>query len=232
MAETGSLARAREPMATKMVVSRRIRPYSPAVVPGPILRSPKTAKAYRMHTTRIHPRRTAAYLRSAALLVLTAACGGGGGAAGEASREASLPEGVSPLAAGARMTMPAAERPACQPASTRKVFRMEAEWNGFWEYGFTEGCPRPQLPAGFDWNKEMIILASMGRRESPADSIQVRGSGVVGDSVLVVLRRTTRQDGCTEPARVRVWPRDLVRIPADTLPVRFVEEQRKLPCPA
>ena len=161
---------------------------------------------------------------AAALLMALAGCGS------EKEPEASpLPAGVSPLAAGARMAMPAAERSACQPASTRKVFRMDAEWNGFWEYGFAAGCPRPQLPAGFDWSREMIILASMGKRQSPADSIQVRGSGVVGDSVLVVLRRTSRQDGCTEPA-VQVYPRDLVRIPADKRPVRFVEEQRKLPC--
>lgn len=178
--------------------------------------------------TRIRSRgRTAARLLAAgALLLLTAACGG----EDEEPEASDLPAGVAPIAAGARMSMPAAERPACQPASTRKVFRMEAEWNGFWEFGFVEGCPRPQLPAGFDWSKEMIVLAAMGRRESPADSIQVRGSGVVGDSVLVVLRRTSRQDGCEEPP-VRVYPRDLVRIPANTLPVRFLEEQRKLPCP-
>jgi hypothetical protein len=183
-----------------------------------------------MHTTRMIPRRTPArLLAAAALLLVAAACGGEGDDAG-APKRASLPEGVSPLAADARMAMPAPENPACQPASTRKVFRMEAEWNGFWEFGFAAGCPRPALPAGFDWAKEMIVLASMGRRESPADSIQVQGSGVVGDSVLVVVRRTSRQDGCTEP-KVRVWPRDMVRIPADTLPVRFVEEQRKLPCP-
>jgi hypothetical protein len=188
-----------------------------------------------MHMTRTDSRplagrgRTAARLLGAAALLTLAACGGGDDA--DEPRAASLPEGVSPIAAGKRMAMPAAESPSCQPAPMRKVFRMEAEWNGFWEYGFpVEGCPRPQLPPGFDWNKEMIILAAMGRRASAADSIQVRGSGVVGDSVLVVLRRTTRQDGCTEP-RVRTWPRDLVRIPADTLPVRFVEEQRRLPCP-
>lgn len=178
-----------------------------------------------MHTTRTAPRP----IRRLAIvipLLLAAACGGGE----DEPREAPLPEGVQPVAAGARMQMPAAERPACQPASTRKVFRMDAEWNGFWEHAFAAGCPRPQLPPGFDWSKEMIVLAAMGRRESPADSIQVRGSGVVGDSVLVVLRRTSRADPCTEP-KVRVWPRDLVRIPADTLPVRFVEEQRRLPCP-
>lgn len=164
-----------------------------------------------------------------ALLLAMAACGGGGG--GDAEEKGSpLPEGVTPVAADARVALPAAERPACQPPSMRKVFRMEAEWNGFWEHGFPPDCPRPQLPGGWDWNREMLVLASMGRRESPADSIQVRGSGVVGDSVLVVIRRTTRQDPCSE-AKVRVWPRDLVRIPANERPVRFVEEQRRLPCP-
>ena len=163
----------------------------------------------------------------AVLLLALAACGSGDQAEEGGSP---LPEGVSPLPASARVAMPAPERPACQPASIRKVFRMDAEWNGYWQYGFAEGCPHPQLPADFDWSKEMLVLAAMGRRDSPADSIEVRGSGVVGDSVLVVLRRTTRQDGCTEPP-VRVWPRDLVRIPADERPVRFVEEQRKLPCP-
>ena len=172
-------------------------------------------------------RRFALRSAAAALLLALAACG----SKDEEEAGTPLPSGVSAVAADARIPMPAPERPACQPASTRKVFRMEAEWNGFWEFGFAQGCPRPQLPAGFDWSREMVILAAMGRRESPADSIQVRGSGVVGDSVLVVLRRTTRQDGCSE-AKVRVWPRDLVRIPADQRPVRFVEEHRKLPCPA
>jgi hypothetical protein len=166
------------------------------------------------------------FLAVAALLLGAAACG----SKDEAEKGTALPEGVSPLAAEARVAMPAPERPACQPASIRKVFRVDAEWNGFWDFGFAAGCPRPQLPAGFDWSREMVVLAAMGRRESAVDSIQVVGSGVVGDSVLVVLRRTTRASTCAEPS-VRVYPRDLVRIPADARPVRFVEERRKLPCP-
>jgi|GEM_PF-1599265 len=168
--------------------------------------------------------------RALAAAVLLLAGGGCGSKDEPAEKGPSLPAGVSALGADARIAMPAPERPACQPAPTRKVFRMDAEWNGLWEFGFPEGCPRPQLPAGFDWNREMIVLASMGRRASSADSIEVQGSGVVGDSVLVVIRRTTRADGCTEP-KVRTWPRDLVRIPADKRPVRFIEEHRKLPCP-
>jgi hypothetical protein len=169
-----------------------------------------------------------------ALLLAAAACGGGGGDDGGGGGEAEeagtpLPEGVTAVAAEARIAMPAPEDPRCQPPSTRKVFRMDAEWEGYWTYGF-EGCPRPALPAGFDWNKEMLVLAAMGRRESPADSITVRGSGVVSDSMLVVLRRTTRLAPCSETP-VRVWPRDLVRVPASDRPAKFVEEHVKLPCP-
>lgn len=175
---------------------------------------------------RVCTRRNASFFAAAALLLALSACG-----AEEPAEEGTpLPAGVTAVAADARLAMPAADRPACQPASIRKVFRMDAEWNGYWEHGFAQGCPRPQLPAGFDWSKDMLVLAAMGRRDSPADSIEVRGSGVVGDSVLVVIRRTTRQDGCTEP-KVRTYPRDLVRLPADSRPVRFVEEHRKLPCP-
>lgn len=168
---------------------------------------------------------------AAATLLTAAACGGGEPAAeGGAEQAAPLPAGVTAIAPDARIAMPAPEKSRCQPPSTRKVFRMEAEWEGFWTFGF-EGCPRPSLPAGFDWSREMVVLAAMGRRDSPADSIQVRGSGVVGDSVLIVLRRTTRATPCSEP-EVTVWPRDLVRIPASERPARFVEEHRKLPCPA
>lgn len=173
--------------------------------------------------------------RSGAVLVfalLVAACGGGGDEAGGGEAQGTpLPAGVTALAADARLPMPAAQDPRCQPASIRKVFRQEGEWNGYWMYGLPEDCPRPQLPAGFDWSREMIAFVTMGRRDSPADSIQVRGSGVVGDSVLIVLRRTTRATACAEP-RVRTWPRDLVRLPASKLPAKFVEEHRKLPCPA
>jgi hypothetical protein len=75
------------------------------------------------------------------------------------------------------------------------------------------------------------VFVSMGRRDSPADSIRVQGSGVVGDSLLVVVRRTSRQDGCPEP-EIQSWPRDLVRVPAATVPSKFVEQQIRLPCPA
>lgn len=182
-----------------------------------------------MRNPSIHTRPSAARLLAfAALLFATTACGGDDAENSE-DPGAPLPEGVTALAADARIAMPPPQDPRCQPPSTRKVFRMDAEWEGYWTYGF-EGCPRPALPAGFDWTKEMLVLAAMGRRESAADSITVRGSGVVGDSMLIVLRRTTRQSPCSE-APVRVWPRDLVRIPASDRPAKFVEEHVKLPCP-
>jgi hypothetical protein len=163
------------------------------------------------------------------VLSLLAACGGEGG--GEAESSTPLPEGVSAVAAGARIPMPPPQNPACQPASIRKVFREPAEWDGYWQFGLAEHCPRPQLPAGFDWAREHVVFVTMGRRDSPADSITVQGTGVVGDSVLIVVRRTSLQSGCGAP-KTPTWPRDLVRVPATTQPAKFVEQQVKRPCPA
>lgn len=165
---------------------------------------------------------------AALALALLAACGGGEESAAESATP--LPEGVAAVAADARLPMPPAQDPACQPASIRKVFREPAEWNGYWQFGLPERCPRPELPAGFDWAREHIVWVTMGRRDTPSDSITVQGTGVVGDSLLVVVRRVTRQSSCGEP-KAPSWPRDLVRVPAATVPAKFVEQHIKLPCP-
>lgn len=164
---------------------------------------------------------------AALALALLAACGGEEGAARSATP---LPKGVTAVAANTRLPMPPARDPVCQPASIRKVFREAPEWNGYWRFGLPEHCPKPALPAGFDWARENIVWVTMGRRDSPADSITVQGTGVVGDSMLIVVRRVSRQSGCDEP-RSPSWPRDLVRVPATTVPAKFVEQQIKTPCP-
>jgi hypothetical protein len=168
--------------------------------------------------------------RGGAVLVLALLTACGGGDAAEEKPSTPLPEGVSALGADARIPMPPPQDPACQPASIRKVFREASEWNGYWQFGLAEHCPKPQLPAGFDWAREHVVFVTMGRRDSAVDSIMVQGTGVVRDSMLVVVRRTSRQDGCTEP-KTRTWPRDLVRVPASAVPSKFVEQQVKLPCP-
>lgn len=165
---------------------------------------------------------------AALALAVLAACGGEEESA--ATSATPLPEGVTALAADARIPMPPARDMACQPASIRKVFRQAAEWDGYWQFGLPERCPRPALPAGFDWQRENIVWVTMGRRDSPSDSITVQGTGVVGDSMLVVVRRVTRQSDCGEP-RSPSWPRDLVRVPAATVPAKFVEQHIKTPCP-
>lgn len=167
---------------------------------------------------------------AALALMLMAACGGEAGGEKSAAQSATpLPEGVTALGADARLPLPPAQDPACQPASIRKVFREAAEWNGYWQYGLAERCPKPQLPADFDWSKENVVWITMGRRDSPSDSITVQGTGVVRDSMLIVVRRVTSQDGCAGPKQAS-WPRDLVRVPAATAPARFVEQHIKTPC--
>lgn len=164
------------------------------------------------------------------LLALAAGCTGGDASDPEVPA-IELPAGVSPVAADARLVLPPSDDPGCQPGSMRKVFREESDWEGFWTYGLKEGCPRPALPVGFDFGQESVAMVSMGTRESMADSIRVVGVGAVGDSLLVVVDRVVRDDSCPEEAGVRTWPRDLVRFPADTRPVRFVERRRRVPCP-
>ena len=166
------------------------------------------------------------FLAAGAVLALTA-CGGGDQAAGEQAEP--LPEGVTGVAANGRIAMPAGTDRRCQPGSIRRTFREPAEWNGYWQYGFAEDCPRPQLPADFDFSREMAVLVAMGPRQSPADSIMVLGTRQSGDSVIIMVRRTTRQDPCSEPA-VSTYPRDLVRVPVRG-PSRFVEQHVKRPCP-
>lgn len=169
-------------------------------------------------------------LAAGAALVLTAACGGGGGEEAPGEAVPAVPEGVTAVAANGRIAMPPGTDRACQPASIRRVFRLPAEWNGYWEHGFAAHCPRPVLPADFDFSREMAVLVSMGPRQSPADSIVVQGTRQAGDSVLIVVRRTTRQDPCAE-APVSTYPRDLVRLPTTSGPTKFVEQHVKRPCP-
>lgn len=158
-----------------------------------------------------------------AALVLLAACG-------EKEPELNLPPGVSALPANAAVAVPPPGDPRCQPASTRIVFRDSTEWNSFWEYMGPGGCPRPPaLPRDFDWRREMIAFAGMGKRTSALDSLAIIGTGVVRDTVIVAVRRTNPGPGCP-PGNVVTYPRAAARIPLDRRHVRFVEERRRIPC--
>lgn len=161
----------------------------------------------------------------AALLAALAACGGGEGT--DEPPAGPLPPGTHPIAAGARL--PAPVRSAnCYSGPMRIVFHSQDEWDTYW-VDERRGCAAPPLPPGVDFARDMLVYAAMGKRMSPRDRISIDGSGVRNDTVIVALRRVILADGCPGPRRP-TFPQSLVKIPADTRPLRFSEEHRRIPC--
>jgi len=140
-----------------------------------------------------------------------------------------LPPGTHALASGARLPSPPADA-RCYSSPVRIVFHSALEWTSYWQ-GNNLACPPPPVPAGVDFAREMLVYASIGMRMSPRDSIAIDGNGVRNDSLIVVVRRWTLKDGCPGPRRP-TFPQSLVKLPADTVPVRFSEAHVKIPCEA
>lgn len=140
-----------------------------------------------------------------------------------------LPPGTHALASGARLPAPPADAQ-CYSSPVRIVIHSAAEWASYWT-GNNGLCNPPPAPAGVDFTKEMLVYASIGKRMSPQDSIAIDGSGVRNDSLIVVVRRWTLKDGCPGPQRA-TYPQSLVKLPANSAPVRFSEVHIKIPCEA
>jgi hypothetical protein len=163
-------------------------------------------------------------------VAVLAACGGGKEKADPAAEdfERALPAGFEKLPAAAQVPFAAAPRPECGTVSTRIVFRGAFEWESFWR-GNTPDCGVPGLPRSFDWAKEMAAFVALGERKNTEDRVSIVGRRESADSVVVLVRRTTLQEGCRGTPAVS-FPRALVRLPRDERAVRFSEEHRKLPC--
>jgi hypothetical protein len=176
-------------------------------------------------------RRLGRPLLALAGVAVLAACGGGEEKAADPAAEdfeRALPAGFTELPANAQIALPAAARPACGTVSTRIVFRSAFEWESFWR-GNTPDCGVPGVPQSLDWTKEMLAFVALGERKNAEDRVNIVGRRESADSVVVLVRRTTLQEGCRGTPAVS-FPRALVRLPRDERAVRFTEEHRKLPC--
>lgn len=183
---------------------------TPGFISTPTLRSPVS----------ISSRRAAAFA-ALALAAAPGACKKDG-----AASDGPLPPGIEALAAGARLEPPVrAEN--CYASPTRIVFHTQKEWDDFWT-DQRRGCTSPALPAGFDWSKQMLVYASMGKRMAAQDRISIDGTGVRNDSLMVFIRRSMLASGCS--GREATFPQSLVQLPASTQPIKFNEEHRKIPC--
>ena len=165
---------------------------------------------------------------SAALLamLLLAACGGGDEAP-KAADPGPLPPGTQAIEASARLPEPTVTSQ-CYSPSTRPVVQSALEWESYWQ-GTNATCPAPPVPRGVDFSREMLVFAAIGKRMSPQDKISIDGAGVRNDSLIIVVRRTTLQDGCPD-GQTPTFPMSLVKLPADSVPVRFSEAHIKVPC--
>jgi len=140
-----------------------------------------------------------------------------------------LPPGTHALASGARLPVPPADAQ-CYSSPVRTVFHSASEWASYWT-GNNRFCTPPPVPAGVDFTREMLVYAAIGKRMSPQDSISIDGSGVRNDSLIIVVRRWTLKNGCPGPQRT-TYPQSLVKLPADSVPVRFSEVHITIPCEA
>ena len=166
-----------------------------------------------------------AALAALALLAALGACEKKGEAEGSAGG-GPLPPGFQAIAAGARLEAPP-RTPNCYAAPTRMVFHTQVEWNQFWE-DERRGCTVPPLPAGFDFTREMLVFAAMGKRMSEHDRISIDATSTRPDTLLIFVRRTMQETGCA--GRQATFPQSLVKLPATTSYVKFNEEHRRIPC--
>lgn len=137
-----------------------------------------------------------------------------------------LPPGTHALAGGARLPAPAVTG-LCYSPPARVVIRSGQEWDQYW-IRKNRRCDPPPLPR-VDFSKEMLVYASIGKRMSPRDRVSIDGAGVRNDSLIIVVRRTTLQDGCPGIQQA-TYPQALVKLPIDGRPVRFSEAHIHIPC--
>lgn len=199
------------------------RGSSPAVA----LRPHSGSRALPM-TDRLSRFRRAAAVAALALLAACATEAGDGGGDGAASAgEKAVPEGYDALPERALIAVTPSAQGQCNAPSTRTVFRKLMEWEAFWTA--VEGCPVRPIPADVDWEKEMVVLASMGKRTSSQEGISIIGSGQRGDTLVVLVRRSLLPPQCPDQGE-KNYPVAVARFPRNDGRVRFLEERTILPC--
>lgn len=112
--------------------------------------------------------------------------------------------------------------------SARVVIRDRALWREYWARIHSPFVPPPREP-DIDFDREMVILAALGRRPSLGYDIRIRSVTRDSSGIEVQLRRSNPGQGCPVGAAV-TEPVDLARIPASDLQVRFTELITATPC--
>ncbi len=104
--------------------------------------------------------------------------------------------------------------------------RIPPEWAAFW----SAHAPGSGSPPEVDWDREMILLAAVGRREEAGHRVRLRRVLPVGSATQVELVEEVPGDFCSPAARVR-YPFHIVVAPRGPQPVIFSDPlQERVPC--
>ncbi len=110
----------------------------------------------------------------------------------------------------------------------RLVIRDQAEWDEYWNALPTVVLPTPDPPA-FDFSRDMVLIAAMGRRGSGGHVISVEGVYESGGELFVDVLEVSPGLGCIT-TQVMTAPLVGVRLAATQAPVRFLEQTESRPC--
>lgn len=106
--------------------------------------------------------------------------------------------------------------------SARFVVRTADEWTVLWNRIVANHGPTPPVPA-IDFEKEMLLVAAMGTRNTGGYSIQIEAVDKDSSAITASVRSRSPGNNCITTQALTA-PVDIVRIPRSDLPVQFVEE--------
>ncbi|UCF18611.1 MAG: protease complex subunit PrcB family protein [Gemmatimonadota bacterium] len=103
----------------------------------------------------------------------------------------------------------------------RLVIRDAEALRKFWADATTNRLPAPEVPA-VDFENEMVIAASMGRRGTGGYGIEIETVSQVGEELRVVVVETAPGEGCFLTQALSA-PVVAVKVPRSAATVRFEE---------
>ncbi|TVR63406.1 MAG: hypothetical protein EA422_09420 [Gemmatimonadales bacterium] len=100
------------------------------------------------------------------------------------------------------------------------------DWLAFWERHGGSGPPPPEV----DWEREMVLVATAGRRTEAGDSLQITRILPIGEGTRVEMILRVPGNFCSPAGRVG-WPYHIVIAPRTPSPVTFADPQViRVPC--
>lgn len=112
--------------------------------------------------------------------------------------------------------------------SLRVVIRDVESWHRYWTTIHRPFIPPPPVPT-VDFEREMVLLASLGTRASGGFAIRIEGAIADSGRLVVQIRRSMPGTGCALPAVV-TQPVDIARIPVSRAPIAFAERVERTDC--